>query len=62
MVRIVAYRGRGQKNWRWRLVASNGKIVADSAEGYATKASLTKAVRRIQRGLNGAEFIEVLWV
>ena len=20
--------------WRWRLVASNGEIIADSAEGY----------------------------
>ncbi len=25
--------------WRWRLKAANGKIVADSGEGYVTKDS-----------------------
>ncbi|MES3001356.1 MAG: DUF1508 domain-containing protein [Pseudomonadota bacterium] len=24
---------------RWRLIASNGRVVADSAEGYVTKAA-----------------------
>lgn len=23
--------------WRWRLVAGNGEIIADSAEGYVSK-------------------------
>ena len=23
--------------WRWRLVAANGEVVADSAEGYVSK-------------------------
>ena len=23
--------------WRWRLKAANGKVVADSAEGYSSK-------------------------
>ena len=23
--------------WRWRLVAGNGEIIADSAEGYLSK-------------------------
>ena len=22
--------------WRWRLIAANGRIIADSAEGYAS--------------------------
>lgn len=25
-------------DWRWRIVASNGRIVADSAEGYEDRA------------------------
>lgn len=25
-------------HWRWRYVASNGRIIADSAEGYVNKA------------------------
>lgn len=24
-------------HWRWRLVSSNGRIVADSSEGYVNK-------------------------
>ncbi len=26
-----------KKEWRWRLKASNGKIIADSGEGYKNK-------------------------
>ena len=29
--------------WRWRLVAMNGKTVADSAEAYARKRNAEKA-------------------
>ena len=25
------------QQWRWRLVAGNGEIIADSAEGYVSK-------------------------
>jgi uncharacterized protein len=28
-----------RREWRWRLKASNGRIVADSGEGYRRKAS-----------------------
>lgn len=44
----LVFRDRSN-HWRWRLVASNGKIIADSAEGYVNKAdclhgiTLTKA-------------------
>jgi uncharacterized protein len=27
----------GSNEWRWRLVADNGKIIADSGEGYTTE-------------------------
>ena len=30
--------------WRWRLRAVNGRIVADSAEGYASKRNAKRAV------------------
>jgi hypothetical protein len=29
-----------RREWRWRLKASNGRILADSGEGYRRKASL----------------------
>ena len=31
-------------DWRWRLVAANGRIIADSAEGYVSKAGARRAV------------------
>lgn len=33
--RFDAYKSRGQ--WRWRVVASNGRIIAVASEGYASK-------------------------
>lgn len=32
--------------WRWRLKAKNGKIVADSGEGYLTRWGCKRAVRK----------------
>lgn len=37
--------------WRWRLVAGNGKIIADSAEGYASRSNAMRAWRRVLRAL-----------
>lgn len=31
-------------DYRWRLRASNGRIVADSAEGYASRANVRRAI------------------
>lgn len=32
--------------YRWRLVAANGRIMADSAEGYTTEAHAKRAQER----------------
>jgi len=32
--------------WRWRLLAKNNKIVADSGEGYRTKWGCRRAARK----------------
>lgn len=31
-------------DWRWRLGAANGRKIADSAEGYTSKAGAKRAV------------------
>lgn len=36
-----------KSEWRWRLVARNGRIVADSGEGYASKSNCERARWRI---------------
>jgi uncharacterized protein YegP (UPF0339 family) len=30
--------------WRWRLVSRNGKIIADSGEGYSSKWKVKAAI------------------
>lgn len=32
--------------YRWRLVADNGRVMADSAEGYVTEAGAEDALNR----------------
>ncbi len=34
-------------DWRWRLRAGNGRIVADSAEGYASRRNVFRALNDI---------------
>jgi hypothetical protein len=41
--------------WRWRLVASNGNIIADSAEGYASKQGAKRDVQSVKRSASDAE-------
>ena len=40
--------------WRWRLIASNGKIVADSAEGYTAKAKAQAGIESVKEGAAAA--------
>jgi uncharacterized protein YegP (UPF0339 family) len=36
-----------QGEWRWSLLASNGRILADGAEGYETESSVKRAVKSL---------------
>lgn len=38
--------------WRWRLKAANGKIVADSAEGYSSKQGCQHGVELVKGTTN----------
>ena len=45
--------------WRWRLVATNGNIIADSGEGYASKQGVKRGIDSVKRSAAGAnvEFV-----
>ncbi len=45
--------------FRWRLVARNGRVVADSAEGYYDEGNLRRALEHICADLGVAEPIIV---
>jgi len=34
--------------WRWRLVASNGRIIADSGEGYKSERECLADIDRVK--------------
>lgn len=34
--------------FRWRLVSSNGRIIADSGEGYSSKSGARRAIESVQ--------------
>ncbi|MFC6939012.1 HVO_2922 family protein [Salinirubellus sp. GCM10025818] len=41
--------------WRWRLVASNGNIIADSGEGYQSKQGVERGIESVKRSAPDAE-------
>lgn len=41
-----------KKEFRWRLRAVNGKIIADSAEGYTFKADCLHAIALVKGATN----------
>ena len=41
-------------DWRWRLRAANGRIVADSAEGYASRRNLYRALNDLPTHVGAA--------
>jgi len=47
------------KKWRWRLNSENGRIVADSGQGYSTKQSCLDAVDRVKANTKAATIIEL---
>ena len=36
----------GEKKWRWRRIASNGKIIGASTQGYANKSDCVENARK----------------
>ncbi len=47
-LKFVVYRSR--KEFRWRLKAANGQVIATSGEGYASRAGCLSAIERIRTG------------
>jgi len=44
--------------FRWRLVAPNGNIIADSAEGYSSKQACLEGIATVKRYAAAAEVVE----
>jgi uncharacterized protein YegP (UPF0339 family) len=56
-MKVIIYEDlRGE--WRWRLVAANGRIVADSSEGYVDATNVRDAVEKITAAFEDGITIE----
>lgn len=40
--------------WRWRLVEANGRIIAESGEGYVSKSNLERAIENLKDEADGS--------
>jgi uncharacterized protein YegP (UPF0339 family) len=45
--------------WRWRLIAANGNIIADSGEGYNSKQGARRGIESVKRCVPDAEVADV---
>jgi uncharacterized protein YegP (UPF0339 family) len=52
------YEDRSGK-YRWRLVHTNGNIIADSGEGYATKQKAKQGVESVKENAPGADVVDI---
>lgn len=50
-MKIVVYRD-GVGEWRWRIVARNGRVVADSGEGYKRRTACAAMALKIARPMD----------
>ena len=48
-----------KKEFRWKLKAGNGQVIASASEGYKAKADAEKAVESIKDGAAKAEVVEL---
>jgi uncharacterized protein YegP (UPF0339 family) len=53
MARFVIYKDT-RNEFRWRFIADNGKIVADSAEGYIAKSDCERGIQIVKQQSPGA--------
>ena len=44
--------------WRWRLVHTNGNIIADSGEGYASRQKCKQGIESVKQNAPEAEIVE----
>jgi len=44
--------------WRWRLVHTNGNIIADSGEGYASRQKCTQGLESVKENAADADVVD----
>ena len=47
-MKFHVYKDR-RNEYRWRLIAANGKVIADSGEGYSSKQSCKDGIELVKK-------------
>jgi uncharacterized protein YegP (UPF0339 family) len=58
MYKFEVYKDKGGE-YRWRLVAPNGKSIADSGEGYSSKQACLDGIESVKQHAAAAEIVEL---
>jgi uncharacterized protein YegP (UPF0339 family) len=59
MYKFEVYKDKAGQ-YRWRLVAPNGKSIAESGEGYSGKQACLDGIASVQQHAAGAQIVEVV--
>lgn len=60
MLRFFLYQDAA-KEWRWRLMAHNGRVIADGGEGYSTKGNAKAALTRLRAAWGSQPAPPIVW-
>jgi uncharacterized protein len=58
MYKFEVYKDKGGQ-YRWRLVASNGKSIAESGEGYVEKQACLDGIASVKKHAADATIVEL---
>ncbi len=54
MAKLEVYKSSANGQWYWRLIAPNGRIIADGSEGYTRRNGVEQAAKRVIRYMRSA--------
>ena len=54
MARFEVYQDE-EGEWRWRLRATNGQLLADAGEGFASRASVFRSIEAVREAVAEAK-------
>jgi uncharacterized protein YegP (UPF0339 family) len=55
--KVIFYKDKAGE-FRWKLTASNGEIIANSGEGYTTKQNCQKGFESVKKNSQDAEVVD----
>jgi uncharacterized protein YegP (UPF0339 family) len=58
MYKFEVYKDKGGQ-YRWRLVASNGRNIAESGEGFSSKQACLDGIESVKKNAAGAQVVEL---